>query len=76
MIEGQPATGVTLRPMSRLARTWILSLLIGFHNAWEQDDADLSELGIRIHADIRGFDLYELAQPERCFFWGESSLLN
>ncbi len=26
--------------------------------------------------DHRGFAAAELAFPERCFFWGESSLLN
>jgi hypothetical protein len=51
-------------------------MIIGFHNAWEQDDAALSELGIRIHADFRGFQSPELASPERCFFFGQSSLLN
>jgi hypothetical protein len=51
-------------------------MLIGFHNAWEQEDHDLSDLGIRIHADHLGFGYMDLAQPERCFFWSESSLLN
>ncbi len=27
-------------------------------------------------SDHRGFAAAELAFPERCFFWGESSLLN
>ena len=62
--------------MAKLARTWLLSMLLGFHNAWEQEEHDLSDLGIRIHADHRGFGYVELTQPERCFFWGESSLLN
>ena len=51
-------------------------MLLGFHNAWEQEEADLADLGMRIHADLRGLDSPELAYPERCFFWGESSLLN
>lgn len=62
--------------MARIARSWILSMLLGFHNAWEQEEADLADLGMRIHADLRGLDSPELAYPERCFFWGESSLLN
>ena len=62
--------------MTRLARTWLLSMILGFHNAWEQDDADLDDLGIRVYSDHRAFAAAELAFPERCFFWGESSLLN
>ena len=41
--------------MARIARTWLLSMLLGFHNAWEQDDADLDDLGIRVYSDHRGF---------------------
>jgi hypothetical protein len=62
--------------MGRIARTWLLSMLLGFHNAWEQEDVDLAELGIRIHATNPGSMYAELAHPERCFFWGASSLLN
>lgn len=57
-------------------RSLIFSLLVGFHNAWEQDDKALEELGVRFRIEHRLSTEHPLAHPERCFFWGESSLLN
>lgn len=54
----------------------IFSLLVGFHNAWELDDKALEELGVRFRIEHRLHTEHALAHPERCFFWGESSLLN
>jgi hypothetical protein len=50
--------------------------VLGFHNAWEQDDAALEDLGMRIRADRPDPRNEALEHPERCFFWLESSLLN
>ncbi len=62
--------------MLRWVRTSLLSLLLGFHNALEQDDAALEELAV--HIRVAHHDPYSalLARPERCFFWNGSSLLN
>lgn len=62
--------------MPRAFRTFLFSLLLGFHNAWEQDDASLEEISGRFRAEYRGPVGHVLDHPERCFFWGESSLLN
>lgn len=66
-------------PQTRLAqhlRAVLFGLLIGFHNALEQDDRGLEELAMRFRADHREPLGHALEHPERCFFWGESSLLN
>jgi hypothetical protein len=57
-------------------RGLVLALVLGFHNAWEQDDAALEDLGMRIRADRPDPCNEALEHPERCFFWLESSLLN
>lgn len=57
-------------------RSLLFSMLVGFHNAWDQDDRSLEELGIRFRFEHREFAEHPLARPERCFFWGQSSLLN
>ncbi|MCW5897658.1 MAG: hypothetical protein KIT10_00175 [Flavobacteriales bacterium] len=62
--------------MRRAARSILFSLLIGFHNAWEQDDRGLEELAIRFQTSYREPMSNPLASPHSCFFWGESSLLN
>jgi hypothetical protein len=54
----------------------LFSVLLGFHNAWEMDDAGLEELSARFHIAHREPVDQVLSTPERCFFWGESSLLN
>lgn len=54
----------------------VLALVLGFYNAWEQDDAALEDLGMRIRADRPDPRNEALEHPERCFFWLESSLLN
>ncbi len=51
-------------------------MIIGFHNAWEQDDLSLEELTIRFRAEYREPVGHPLERPHTCFFWGESSLLN
>ncbi len=62
--------------MPRSLRTLIFSMLLGFHNAWDQDDAALEELSVRFKAEYRSPIGHVLDDPEHCFFWGESSLLN
>jgi hypothetical protein len=62
--------------MARIARTWLLSMLIGFHNALEHEEDGLAELGIRIQAEHPDPSHLLLADPARCFFFGQSSLLN
>ena len=62
--------------MPEALRSILFSLMLGFHNAWEQDDAALDELGQRFRVAYQAPVDHALARPERCFFWGESSLLN
>lgn len=66
----------TFVPVPQALRSVLFSLILGFHNAWEQDDRGLEELGIRFRAEYREPLAHPLHHPERCFFWGESSLLN
>jgi len=61
---------------ARALRSMLFSVLLGFHNAWEMDDAGLEELSARFHIAHREPVDQVLSTPERCFFWGESSLLN
>lgn len=62
--------------MPQALRSILFSMILGFHNAWELDDRGLEELGIRSRAEYREPIAHPLERPERCFFWGESSLLN
>ena len=56
-------------------RAALFSLLIGFHNAFEQDDRAVDEhRGPRI--ERRHWVEPEAGSPARCHFWAESSLLN
>lgn len=57
-------------------RGMVLALMLGFHNAWEREDAALEDRGMRIRADRPAPRNELLEHPERCFFWLESSLLN
>jgi len=62
--------------MPKILRSVLFSMVLGFHNALEQDDASLEDLrpAMRVHLPDHGASL--LARPERCFFWGSSSLAN
>jgi hypothetical protein len=62
--------------MPTALRSIVFSIVLGFHNAWEQDDRGLEELSMRFQAEYREPLDHVLDRPERCFFWGESSLLN
>lgn len=62
--------------MAAALRSMVLSLLLGFHNAFNQEDAALEELGAHVRVAHHDPLALLLARPERCFFWGESSLLN
>jgi hypothetical protein len=56
-------------------RAVLFSMLIGFHNALEQDDRGMEEhRGPRI--ERRHWVAPEARSPARCFFWAGSSLLN
>lgn len=70
-------TTIDLRLMlQRRFRSLFFSVVLGFHNALEQDEAALEEVAVQIriaHHDPLAFDL---SRPERCFFWNESSLMN
>jgi len=66
----------TFGAMPRAFRSMLFGLLLGFHNAWEQDDASLEELGAGLYAAYREPMGHPLARPGACFFWGSSSLLN
>ena len=57
-------------------RSVLFSLLIGFHNAWEQDDLAFDEPSARYRVIHRMPVDPALQRPARCFFWGISSLLN
>lgn len=60
----------------RSLRGLLFSMLLGFHNAWEQDDAALDEVNglVRVVRWEPRPDAF--SRPERCFFWAASSLLN
>lgn len=62
--------------MPAALRSIVFSLILGFHNALEQDDRGLEELSMRFQAEYREPLDHALEHPARCFFWGESSLLN
>jgi len=62
--------------MPAALRSIVFSMVLGFHNAWEQDERSLEELSMRFQAEYREPLDHVLDHPERCFFWGESSLLN
>jgi hypothetical protein len=56
-------------------RALLFSMLIGFHNALEQDDRGVDEgRGPRI--ERRHWVEPEAGSPARYYFWAESSLLN
>jgi hypothetical protein len=57
-------------------RSVVFSMLLGFHNAMEQDVAGLDEQGRTVRADYREPARTGIDDPARCFFWGESSLAN
>ncbi len=57
-------------------RSVVFSMLLGFHNALEQDAAGLDEQGRTVRAEYREPARTGLDDPARCFFWGESSLAN
>ena len=57
-------------------RTLLFTVLLGFHNALEQDDADLEEIAVHIRIDHRDPLEDLLVRSERCFFWNRSSLMN
>jgi len=54
----------------------MFSVLLGFHNALEQDDAALEEVAVHIRIAHHEPLAHLLARPERCFLWNASSLLN
>ncbi|MEZ4755921.1 MAG: hypothetical protein R2817_03730 [Flavobacteriales bacterium] len=56
-------------------RAVLFSLLIGFHNALEQDDRGADERRVP-RIERRYWVEPEGVSPARCFFWAESSLLN
>lgn len=56
-------------------RAVLFSLLIGFHNALEQDDRGVEDQGA-LRIELREPKDGRLAHPERTFIWLESSLLN
>lgn len=62
--------------MARTFRTVFFTVLLGFHNSWEQEDASLEELARGIHRTWQVPMDHALERPERCFFWEASSLLN
>ncbi|MBL8001175.1 MAG: hypothetical protein JNL05_04355 [Flavobacteriales bacterium] len=62
--------------MARHLRSFLFSLLLGFHNAWTHDDAALEEVTVRIRTPHREAGHEALNDPARCFFWGRSSLLS
>lgn len=62
--------------MPQAFRSVLFSLLIGFHNAWEQDDLAFDEPSARYRVIHRMPVDPALQRPARCFFWGISSLLN
>jgi len=74
--QGYRRTTAASERCIRHVRTVLFSLLIGFHNAWEQDERGMEELAMRFRAEYREPVGHPLDHPERCFFWGESSLLN
>lgn len=56
-------------------RAALISLLIGFHNALEQDDRG-GEDQVAFRIEYREPNDGRHAHPERTFIWLESSLLN
>lgn len=62
--------------MPQAFRSVLFSLLIGFHNAWDQDDLSLDEPSARYRVIHRMPVDPALHSPARCYFWGISSLLN
>lgn len=57
-------------------RSLLFTVVLGFHNALEQDDAALEEIAVQIRVTHHDPLAVLLARPERCFFWDQSSLLN
>jgi hypothetical protein len=57
-------------------RTLLFTVLLGFHNALEQDDAVLEEVAVHIRIAHHDPLATLLARAGRCFFWNGSSLLN
>jgi hypothetical protein len=62
--------------MPRSLRHLLFSLVLGFHNAWEHDDADLHDLARRHRIAYSHPGMHPLDRPARSFFWAESSLAN
>jgi len=62
--------------LQRRFRSLMFSVLLGFHNALEQDDAALEEVAVHIRIAHHDPLAHLLARPERCFLWNASSLLN
>ena len=56
-------------------RALLFSMLMGFHNALEQDDLGLEDQGA-FRIEHREPNEGRAVHPERTFIWLESSLLN
>ncbi|MBK9416403.1 MAG: hypothetical protein IPO05_18930 [Flavobacteriales bacterium] len=56
-------------------RPLLFSMLLGFHNALEQDDIGIEDQ-VAFRIEHREPNEGRVAHPERTFIWLESSLLN
>jgi hypothetical protein len=57
-------------------RSLVLALVLGMHNAWEQEEQALIAPGVRYKVAQRVPMGDAWSRPERNFLWGESSLMN
>lgn len=57
-------------------RSVMLAMVLGFHNAFEQEEASLETVAAHHRQEYRAPVLAGLDDPARCYFWGESPLLN
>lgn len=62
--------------MLGVLRSYLFSLLLGFHNAFEQEERAMEELAIRVVTVQILPGEQAMAHPARCFLFGESSLAN
>jgi len=54
----------------------MLAMVLGFHNAFEQDEASLETVAAHHRQEYRAPIPMGMEDPARCFFWAESPLLN
>jgi hypothetical protein len=65
-----------IRSLVRSLRGLLFSMLLGFHNALEQDDAELDTLSGAFRLVQTAPDQLGQADLARTFLWGHSGLAN